>query len=89
MIQVFEMNVGVNNNSSYLAVQLGSDLLGGDLPCRGFGTDVALANLNSLLNMIPSNFFQGMQMQMSSVPPSPAPLGANGSPGILRRRPSL
>ncbi|KAG7352489.1 FYVE zinc finger domain containing protein [Nitzschia inconspicua] len=56
---------------------------------KNIGTDVALANLTSLLNLLPSNFFQGMQMQMTSVQPTePRPKSA-GSPGNLGRSPSL
>jgi Ankyrin repeats (3 copies) len=55
---------------------------------KNIGVDVALANLTSLLNMIPNNFFQGMQMQMTSAPPLVHSNTASG-PSNLQRNSSL
>jgi len=60
---------------------------------KNLSTDVTLANLTSVLNMIPPNYFAGKQI--STVPLSAAPsLSANFFSGTerkkdIRRRPSL
>lgn len=57
---------------------------------KNIGADVAISNLTTLLNMMPSTFFHGVQMQMTSAPPPPsARPGASRSPGTVKRRPSL
>lgn len=56
---------------------------------KNIGADVAISNLTTLLNMMPSTFFHGMQMQMTSAPPPSARPGATRSPGTVKRRPSL
>lgn len=56
---------------------------------KNISADVALANLTSLLNMLPPNFFEGMQMQMSTMPSPVTHLSSASGPSNIRRNPSL
>jgi hypothetical protein len=56
---------------------------------KNISGDVALANLTSLLNMLPTNFFEGVQMRMTSMPATAGHLSVESSPGKLRPSPSL
>jgi hypothetical protein len=56
---------------------------------KNIGSDVALANLTSLLNMLPTNFFDGVQMRMTSMPSTAGQSIAENSPGHLRPNSSL
>jgi Ankyrin repeats (3 copies) len=51
---------------------------------RNISSDVALANLISLLNMLPNNFFEGVQMRMTSMPSTAGQSIAESGPGLLR-----
>jgi hypothetical protein len=56
---------------------------------KNISADVALANLTSLLNMLPTNFFEGVQMRMTSMPANSVHFNAESTPGNLRPSPSL
>ena len=68
----------------FLVAEMGQSLFDEE----NISADLALANFTSVLRMIPSNFFEGRQLQTTSVPVAAAAL-SNSMPMKAERRPSM